>query len=883
MNQYSGERDRDFRVILAWIVLALQILGLLWLLLSGRGQALAGTGSDAGPETESAGVVDSTPSPEATGSAEVTAAPDAEATDSADANGDSVIRPEEVTVDASAVAPDWLVTLVEASTGDESTGRPPIPPHLLLTFSGPEGPNAELPQPGSVDLNQPQLRIIPVATLLSMLQERNDEAGQQALEDLLSLLEQRPDIELAAIPVPPVLGDVDQNFISRPAFRSFGGGAGVGYVTNITGEDVAPVTNESGLNYVYQGLTADGEHYVFMAWPLEGAFLPETAADATTEAQTLDDDPATYFSALHQRVEAATASDLSPSLADLGRLLGSLSIGGQVAAADESAAEESAAADESATPQSIIVTEAMKDPLFARSWQWASYTHPTGSGDLFLENPESYLLTFHPNGTYSITADCNIGRGRYTRDGGALTLELPALTRAVCPSETAGDAPEPASHDYTGFLERVQSYTITDDGRLELALDNDGLLTFSDGGRVVEEVGEAEPQSQPAAEAVGLTGIALQWPGLTDASGNSVAVENPEDYTLILFPDGTFTAKADCNIANGVFTYGDDGALALVPGMQTRARCPETSQSDAFLSFLGDIQNLTVGEDGGVTMTAADGSSATFVNLGEVAPTVGATTEAAADEQASQPAPAGDPLNSVWQWTAHTAADGTAAPVDDPESYYLVLIDDGTYAFRADCNNGAGGYELDGSDLTLLPAAMTLAACAEGSRSDEFAGYLGRVTSFDWDDDGNLVLALDDGARLTFANGGPFTGLDTGGGTGETEAADPLSGTSWQWTHFRDAKQDFDVSGDYIITFNADGTAAVTADCNAGTGTYSLAGADGLTIRILATTLAACPAGSLGGSFVEYLNQAGTFVVSDASLTVELMAEGGTMSFTAAP
>lgn len=878
MNQSRGERDRDYRVILAWIVLALQILGFLWLLLSGRTPAAAGTGSDTGPGTETAAVADATPSPEATDTAVATAAPEAEDSDSADANGDPVLRPEEVTVDASAVAPDWLVTLVEASTADESTGRPAIPPHLLLTFTGPESPDAEPPQTDEIDLNQPQLRIIPVATLLSMLQERGDEASQQALEDLLSLLEQRPDIELAAIPIPPILGDVDQNFVSRPAFRSFGGGAGVGYVTSITGEDIAPVTNETGLNYVYQGLTADGQHYVFMSWPLEGTFLPETAADAPTEAESLDDDPAAYFSALRQRVEAATDSDLSPSLSDLGQLLGSLSIGGQVAATDESAPEASATAD-SGSPQSVIVTEALRDPLFARTWQWVNHTHPTGSGDLFLENPESYLLTFHADGTYSITADCNIGRGRYTRDGDALTLEPAALTRAACPSEAADQPPEVTDQDYTGFLERVQSYTVTDDDTLELALDDDGLLAFNDGGRVVEEVGEAQPQSQPAAEAVGLTGIALQWPGFTDAGGGSVAVDNPEDYTLILFPDGTFTAKADCNIANGVFTYGADGAIAITPMMQTRARCPEASQSDAFLSFLGDIQNLTLGEDGDVTMTTADGSSATFVNLGEL----GATEAVAAGEQAAQPAPAGELLNTVWQWTNHTGADGTSTPVDDPESYYLVLIDDGTYAFRADCNNGAGGYELSGTNLTMLPAAVTLAACAEGSRSDEFAGYLGRVTSFDWDDDGNLILAIDDGGRLTFANGGPFTGLDTGGGAGETEAADPLAGTSWQWTHFRDTKQDFDVSGDYIITFNADGTAAVTADCNAGTGTYSLTGADGLTVRILATTLAACPPGSLGGTFVEYLNQAGTFAITDAALTVDLMAEGGTMSFTAAP
>jgi len=986
MNQYSEGQRRDYRVILAWIVLALQIIGLLWLLLFARDRLAAWTGgADRGGET--AALTEPTTAPAATAVAESTAAPtDAPpAAPEGDAAGAAVLKPEDVTVDASAVAPDWFVTLIEGSAAGASAGQPAMPPHLLLSFADPDDPAAGSAEFGPIDLNQPQLRIIPVATLLDMLRARDDEAGRQALEDLLSLLEQRPDIETAAIPVPPVLGEVDQNFTSRAAFKSFGGGEGVGYVTHISGEDVAPVTNESGLTYVYQGLTADGEQYVFMSWPLDGDFLPETAADAADEAETLAADRATYFSGLRDRVEAAADADLSPSLSSLSDLLRSLSIGGQVAAAAEEPAAAAQgpigdvvgstlqwpgytnAAGETVTvadPENYTLTllpngrfnvradcnvgggvytagddgslqlESMRlslalcpegsssdefvsflenvngatvdadggvtmttadgrsatfanlgppsetddDPLLNTVWQWDSHTHPTGSGDLFLQDPEAYTLTFHPDGTYNVTADCNVGRGQFTREGRTLTLEPGAMTLAACPPESSGDA-------FVDYLQRVQFYRVTPDGRLELALDSDGLMTFSSGGRVIggiEDSVDSVAQSQPAAEAGGLTGIALQWPGFTDANGDSVAVENPEDYSLVLFPDGTFTAKADCNVANGLFTYEDGGAITLLPLRQTMALCAENSRSDAFLDFLGRVNNLTVNEDGDVTMATDDGRSASFVNLGEVE-MAGAESAAAEDEAAQPAAPTGDPLNTVWQWTGRTTADGAHELVDDPESYYLVLIDDGTYAFRADCNNGAGGYELDGSALRLLPAAVTLAACPEGSRSDEFVNAFGQVTGFEFDDDGNLWLTLDDGGRLSFADGGPFTGLDTGAETETAETANPLSGTTWQWTRFRDAKQDYTVSGNYAITFNADGTATVTADCNTANGTYSLSGEDGLTIRILATTAAACPAGSLSDTFIEYLNQAGTFAAAEGSLTIDLMAEGGTMTFTAAP
>jgi heat shock protein HslJ len=380
---------------------------------------------------------------------------------------------------------------------------------------------------------------------------------------------------------------------------------------------------------------------------------------------------------------------------------------------------------------------AEEDPLVGTVWQWTGFTEPTGAGDLTVEDPESYLLLFLPDGTYAINADCNIGRGGYAREDSALTLEPPALTRVLCPEGSLSD-------QYVQFLERVQSYVITDDGVLELTLDDSGVMTFANGGPPAEAAEVTEPEEQPAAKEAGLTGIALQWPGFTNAAGETVTVDNPENYTLILFSDGTYSAKADCNVVNGTFTYGEDGAIVLHPGIQTLALCPEGSQSDVFLGFLSEVETATVGDDGSVTMNTADGGSATFVNLGAV--------EAAAE----------------------------------------------------------GGEE-------------------------------------------------------TVAQPTP---------------ADPLVST-WQWTHFRDAKQDFDVTGAYTITFNPDGTIAVVADCNQGNGSYTVNGEE-LNISILVTTLAACPSGSLGGSFVEFLNQAGTFAVSDGTLTIELMADGGTMTFTAA-
>ena len=874
MNNQTDAGDRDFRVILAWIILILQIIGLLWLLLFGRDRLAALTGQPADRAPETATVAEASPAPEPTSAPLSTSAPEPavapDATDESapaatkvaateesatDVDTSEVVGPEKVLIESSAVAPDWLATLVDGKSPGASTGQPGMPPHLLLTFVGPETGEVESTAPDSIDLNRPQVRIIPIAALLRMLEQRGDEASQQALNDLLLLLEQQPDAGEASIPVPPVLGDVVQNFVSRPAYRSFGGGSGVGYFTNITGEEVAPITNESGLNYIYQGITADGKQYVFMSWPMDAAFLPDDQDDADEQAGMLAADSENYYVALQQQVEAATEPDLEPSPTTLADLIRSLSIGGEVAAEEPG-----------------VIPGTALDGI-GYTWYWTVSTGQDGESSE-VENPQDFSLVLWPDGTYSIKADCNVGGGSYTYNAdGSIRLAPGPLTRARCP-EGSRDV------QFVQSLLGARAIGFNESGDMVLQLEDGGSMTLANVGEV--EAGDMDTaDEQPAATAAGLASFTFQWPGFTDANGDVVEVENPEDYLLTLLPDGTFNVVADCNVGGGAYTFGEDGTLQLGPIRLTKMACQEGSRDSEFLSFLEGVSAAEVGEDGAVTLNTGDGRSATFVNLGEVGSSQETVTES------TQPEPSAEPLNTVWQWTLLTPADGDPATIDNPESYYLVLIDDGTYAFRADCNNGAGGYTLDDANLMLAPAAVSLVACSEDSLSDAFVDYLGRVRTYAFDDDGNLVLTLDDGGRLTFGNGGPFTGTDTGTSTGGATAtgplvvADPLAGTSWQWTYFRDMKQDFSVTGTYTIAFAEDGSVSVAADCNTGSGTYAVDGEAGLSISIRAVTAAACPPGSLGDSFIDNLNFAGLFAIDNGTLTIEIMADGGTMTFVA--
>ena len=83
--------------------------------------------------------------------------------------------------------------------------------------------------------------------------------------------------------------------------------------------------------------------------------------------------------------------------------------------------------------------------------------------------------------------------------------------------------------------------------------------------------------------------IVWMWSALveTQPAAQSV-VPNPQDYTLTLLPDNTFTAKADCNQVSGSF-QADGSSLTLTLGPTTLAECGEDSLYDQYMALLGSV------------------------------------------------------------------------------------------------------------------------------------------------------------------------------------------------------------------------------------------------------------------------------------------------------
>ena len=113
-------------------------------------------------------------------------------------------------------------------------------------------------------------------------------------------------------------------------------------------------------------------------------------------------------------------------------------------------------------------------------------------------------------------------------------------------------------------------------------------------------------------------------------------------------------------------------------------------------------------------------------------------------------------LDTTWEWQQLIETQPAAQSVIlNSENYTIVFNQDGIYNAKADCNMLSGGYEVDGSNLTLLPGPTTLAECGPDSSYDQYMGFLGQVDSYELETD-RLILIFGDGAgQMIFANVGP--------------------------------------------------------------------------------------------------------------------------------
>lgn len=224
---------------------------------------------------------------------------------------------------------------------------------------------------------------------------------------------------------------------------------------------------------------------------------------------------------------------------------------------------------------------------------------------------------------------------------------------------------------------------------------------------------------------------------------------------------------------------------------------------------------------------------------------------------------------SIWELQQIQMNDGTLLTANPPQNYTAEFAEDGQVFVKADCNRAIGQFtEAADGRITISLGPTTLAVCPEGSISPQFLQALNNANLYFFQNEDLFIdLKFDSGTMQ-------FSGMPT----------PALVGTLWklQQIQFSDGKLLVaDQPEHYTAEFLDDGTLLVRADCNRGRADFTTAGDRTLQVSPIATTMAACPEGSIGNEFVQALGNSGSYFFQDGNLFVDLAFDSGTIQFSA--
>jgi len=482
------------------------------------------------------------------------------------------------------------------------------------------------------------------------------------------------------------------------------------------------------------------------------------------------------------------------------------------------------------TPTAVPVSpiESMNhtpDPqLTNTTWVWYN-RDPNGNqmDEIVVPNPENYTILFNDNGSLQAKLDCNESNGRYaTENNSSIFMELGATTLAYCGDDSLDGS-------MAMMFGPAQSYNIE--------ISNDILaLEWVAGGPIdyFQKANAALPDE--------MLNKTWQWNKL-GSQILDVTVEEPEKYLIQFQDDGTVDLQADCNLLQGTYTTTANAKINIdlspANAATTLAECPDGALYELYLLALDTTEAFTLLDGDLVLLVGGDHQNHDavmyFSEEGTELPEPDEESNESEATQPTQPAPdTGDGTGTV------NAPDGVNMRIGPGSAYPVV------------------GIIADGTVLTIVGVSQDREWwVVENPEAPEEQVWVSRNFV-----ETNMV------ARDVPTIADP-------------EIEPTLLDNPWQWVSLTTPVESTTVNDPslYTIQFNADGSAAIRADCNTTSASYTT-DENAININMGATTLVACPEGSLDALYLNTLTNVTTYFFEARDLYLELPADGGTMKFT---
>jgi heat shock protein HslJ len=289
---------------------------------------------------------------------------------------------------------------------------------------------------------------------------------------------------------------------------------------------------------------------------------------------------------------------------------------------------------------------------------------------------------FGEDGQLSGSAGCNNYTAAYEIDGDQIKIGPAATTRMAC-GEPEGIMEQEA--EYLAALENSGIYRIQDQERL--------ILEDSQGSRMVD---------YKPARTFELTETIWYLESYNNGNDGVVSVLEGTEITAHFNDEELVSGNAGCNNYSGAYQV-DGENITVELGPLTMMLCSEPEgvmeQETAYLQALDSAATFSIVGDQ-LVMQDADGQEVLKYK-------------------------ASDLVGFVWAWIEFLENNDTVTHPNMPANYTVEFLVDGGVAIQADCNRASGTYTLQGSQIDIEIGPVTLAACPEGSLSDEFLRLLG--------------------------------------------------------------------------------------------------------------------------------------------------------------
>ena len=313
---------------------------------------------------------------------------------------------------------------------------------------------------------------------------------------------------------------------------------------------------------------------------------------------------------------------------------------------------------------------------------------------------------FGEDGQLSGNAGCNNYSAAYEIDGESITIGPAITTRMAC-----GD-PEGIMEQETAYLaalEMASSYQF-EDQRL--------ILLDSEGRRVVNYL---------EGRTFGLSETVWYLQNFNNGNEAIVSVLEGSEITAYFDEDGHLSGTAGCNNYSGSYQVdGEKIAIELGPLTMMFCEQPEGAMGQE-TAYLGALE-----------------SAVSYRILGD---------ELVMQNEAGQEVlkfKASDLVGYVWMWLEFLENNDTVTHPNMPGNYTLEFMPDNQVSLLADCNRANGTYTVKGSQLDIEIMVTTLAACPEGSLSDEYIQLLNDAVAYIREGDVLFIDIVMDAGTMKF-------------------------------------------------------------------------------------------------------------------------------------